>query len=137
MIKSDIIHPQLLAALARCGHKSQILIADSNYACRVNANAAAELVEFNLAPGMIPAPYIVEKLLSCINVEHATLMASPAEFTNTIVDEYRALLSANCPIEFVEREVFYARGRLPLTQLVIACGEARRFANLLLTVAPV
>ncbi len=77
MIKFEIIHPQLLAALASCGHKSQILIADSNYACRVNANADATLIHLNLAPGMVPATYIVEKLLTCVNVEHATLMASP------------------------------------------------------------
>lgn len=46
----EIIHPQLLAALAWCGHKSQILIADSNFACRVNANADATLIQLNLAP---------------------------------------------------------------------------------------
>lgn len=136
MIKFEIIHPQLLAALASCGHKSQILIADSNYACRVNANADATLIHLNLAPGMVPATYIVEKLLTCVNVEHATLMALPPEFTNTIASEYRKLLPTNCPLEFVERQAFYAKSRLPLTQLVIASGEQRRFANLLLAVAP-
>ena len=37
MIKSAITHPPLLAALARCGHKTQVLIADGNYACVTHA----------------------------------------------------------------------------------------------------
>ena len=78
---------------------------------------------------MVPAAYIVENC-TCVNVEHATLMASPAEFTNTIASEYRELLPTNCPLEYVEREAFHAKSRLPLTQLVIASGEQRRFANL-------
>lgn len=136
MIKYDIIHPELLCALAKCGHKTQLLLADSNYACNTNAPADASLIQLNLSPGMIPATYILQKLLSCINVEHAVLMSSPPEFENTIATEYRMLLPETCEISYLERNAFYAQAKSPLTQVVIASGEQRRFANLLLTIAP-
>ena len=31
MLRTDLIHPPLLEALARCGHGSKVLIADGNY----------------------------------------------------------------------------------------------------------
>ncbi|MFZ4833826.1 RbsD/FucU family protein [Rouxiella sp. Mn2063] len=137
MIKSDIIHPQLLYTLAKCGHKTQVLIADSNYACATNAPKDATVVYLNLSPGLVSAPVILEKVLSCINVEKAVLMTSPPDFINTIDAEYRQLLPENCPIECLPRESFYAACKSDQTLLVIASGEQRRFANLLLTVAPV
>ncbi|TWY26983.1 RbsD/FucU family protein, partial [Serratia marcescens] len=51
MIKSAITHPPLLAALAQCGHKTQVLIADGNYACVTHAPKDATVVYLNLAPG--------------------------------------------------------------------------------------
>ncbi|WP_431222453.1 RbsD/FucU domain-containing protein [Serratia sp. L9] len=137
MIKSDIIHPELLCALAKCGHKTQILVADSNYAFVTNAPKDATIIYLNLAPGTLCSPIILEKILACINVEKATLMAYPPDFTNTIEPEYRQLLPAGCPIEFLSREDFYIQVKSDQTLLVIASGEVRRFANLLLTVAPV
>lgn len=137
MIKSDIIHPHLISSLAKCGHKTQILIADANYACVSNAPKEADIVYLNLSPGTVAAPLILEKLLSVINVELAVMMGWPDSFENTIVGEYRALLPETCPIQYLNREPFYAQVQSDKTMLVIASGETRRFANLLLTVAPV
>ncbi|CAI0746943.1 RbsD/FucU domain-containing protein [Serratia ficaria] len=137
MIKSDLIHPQLLCALAQCGHKSQLLIADGNYACVTNAPKDATRVYLNLSPGTLAAPLILEKILTCINVESAALMACPPDFINGAEAEYRRLLPASCAIEHLAREDFYAAVKSDRTLLVIASGERRRFANLLLTVAPV
>lgn len=47
MIKSAITHPPLLAALAQCGHKTQVLIADGNYACVTHAPKDATVVYLN------------------------------------------------------------------------------------------
>jgi L-fucose mutarotase len=137
MIKFDVIHPELLCALAKCGHKSQLLIADSNYAHVTNAPKEAKIIYLNLSPGLLGATSILEKVLTCINVEKAVLMASPPDFINTIEAEYRQLLPEHCLIEHLERECFYAAVKSEQTLLVIASGEQRRFANLLLTVAPV
>ena len=136
MIKSAITHPPLLAALAQCGHKTQVLIADGNYACVTHAPKDATVVYLNRARHA-RRPADPEKLLACINVESAALMACPPDFTNTIEAEYRQLLPAHCPVEHLPREAFYAAVKSDRTLLVIASGEQRRFANLLLTVAPV
>ncbi len=137
MIKSTIIHPELLSALAKCGHKTQILIADSNYAFVTNAPQNAVIVYLNLSPGTLSATLVLEKILTCINVEKATLMSYPQDFINTIENEYRQLLPESCPIDFLMREPFYAAVKSEHTLLVIATGEQRRFANIVLTVAPV
>ena len=136
MIQADIIHPDLLQALAQCGHKANILIADANYSFLTNTSAQARIIWLNFSPGLIGSVIILEKILQYINVEKATLMNSPADFDNTIEREYRSLLAATIEFEHVERNEFYLQAKTSDTILVIASGETRRFANILLTVAP-
>lgn len=137
MIKSELIHPELLCSLAKCGHKTQVLIADSNYSVITNSPRQATVIYLNLTPGVVPATLILEKILTIINVEKAVLMAYPSDFINTIESEYRQILPENCPIEYLPRQDFYNQVKSDQTLLVIASGEQRRFGNLLLTVAPV
>ncbi|NIF32719.1 RbsD/FucU transporter [Enterobacter sp. Cy-643] len=136
MIKTAIIHPQLISTLAQCGHKTQILLADANYSFVTHSPPTATVVYLNLAPGMIGSPAILEYLIQTIAIEHATMMQWPETFTNSIVEEFRQRLPSTCPLEYMEREAFYASVKSDRTLLVIASGEMRRFANLLLTVAP-
>ena len=42
MLKSKLIHPQILGTLGTAGHGSGILIADGNYPFSTRANPAAE-----------------------------------------------------------------------------------------------
>ncbi|VEB99535.1 D-ribose pyranase [Cedecea lapagei] len=136
VIKTAIIHPQLISALAQCGHKTQILLADANYSFVTHSPPTATVVYLNLAPGMIGSPTILEHLMETIAVEQATMMIWPETFTNSIVEEFRQRLPPTCPLEYLEREAFYDCVKSDRTLLVIASGEMRRFANLLLTVAP-
>ncbi|EIX9050586.1 RbsD/FucU family protein [Klebsiella oxytoca] len=136
MINAEIIHPDLLQALAQCGHKAKILITDANYSFLTNTSTQARIIWLNFSPGLIDSVIILEKILRYINVEKATLMSSPAEFDNTIEREYRSLLAETIEFEHVERNAFYLQAKSPDTMLVIASGETRRFANILLTVAP-
>lgn len=137
MIKSAIIHPQLLGTLAKAGHKAQILISDANYSFVTNAYSGAEIVYLNFAPDMIPSTVILEGVTKLINVEQARMMAWPDDFDNTIHKEYVDTMQAGTPMELVNRADFYAAVKSPDTLLVIASGETRRFANILLTVGPV
>ncbi|MBU4684362.1 RbsD/FucU family protein [Cedecea davisae] len=136
MIKAAIIHPQLISCLAQCGHKTQILLADANYSFVTHSPPTATIIYLNLAPGMISSPVILEHLLRMITVERAVMMAWPETFDNSIVNEFRQRLPADCPLEYLEREEFYINAKADRTLLVIGSGEMRRFANLLLTVAP-
>lgn len=137
MIKSKIIHPELLSCFAKCGHKTKILIADGNYSFVVNSGPAAEIVYLNYKPGMLASTEVLEGVCDMLNIESASMMAYPADFENTIVDEYTALLPEGTPIEYLERADFYSAVKSDDTLLVIATGEQRRFANILLTVGVV
>ena len=48
MLKTPLIHPDILRALGRAGHGSQILIADGNYPAGTTLGPNAELVSLNL-----------------------------------------------------------------------------------------
>ncbi len=137
MIKSDIIHPQLLSALAKAGHKAQILVSDANYSFVTNAPRNAEIVYLNFVPGTIPSAEILAAVCKLINVEQASMMAWPDDFENTVHGEYVDILPEGTPMDFVSREAFYASAKSSDTLVVIASGETRRFANILLTVGPV
>lgn len=136
MIKLSIIHPDLLQGLAQCGHKANILITDANYSVLTNVSPQARIIYLNFSPDLISSGVILEKILGYINVEKATLMASPADFDNTIAREYREILPINTAFDYVERNDFYAMAKSSDTLLVIASGETRRFANIVLTVGP-
>ena len=137
MIKSEIIHPELIGALAKCGHKTQILIADSNYAVLSNTNPKAQIIYLNFAKNLLDATTILDRLLKCINVESATMMEYPQDFDNTIVKEFTTLLGNDVPVNYLPRQEFYNAVKSDNTALVIASGETRRFANIILTVGVV
>lgn len=136
MIKTEIIHPDLLQALAQCGHKANILIADANYSFLTNSSPRARIIYLNFSPGLISSVVILQKMLGFINIEKTLLMSCPDDFDNTIAREYRTLLAESTAVEYVTREAFYALAKSSDTLLVVASGETRRFANILLTVGP-
>lgn len=136
MIKTEIIHPDLLQALAQCGHKANILIADANYSFLTNSSPRARIIYLNFSPDLISSVVILQKMLGYINIEKAVLMSCPDDFDNTIAREYRTLLAESTAVEYVTREAFYALAKSSDTLLVVASGETRRFANILLTVGP-
>ena len=136
MIKTEIIHPDLLQALAQCGHKANILIADANYSFLTNSSPRARIIYLNFSPGLISSVVILQKMLGYINIEKAVLRSCPDDFDNTIAREYRTLLAESTAVEYVTREAFYALAKSSDTLLVVASGETRRFANILLTVGP-
>lgn len=137
MLKSEILHPELLGTLAKCGHKTQILIADSNYAVLSNTNPKAKIIYLNFAKNLLPSDIILSKLLQCINVESAVMMQYPETFNNTIIGEYKSILGKEVSISYLPRQDFYDEVKSDKTALVIASGETRRFANILLTVGVV
>jgi L-fucose mutarotase len=134
MLKYRILHPQLLGALARCGHGSRILIADSNYPHVTGAPAGAERVFLNLAPGLIAATDVLKALLDAVPVETAYIMLQANSQEAPVVAEYRQLLPAGVEVRGLERFEYYDAAKSPDTCLVIATGEQRQYANLLLVV---
>lgn len=137
MLKYPLLHPQLLEALGSAGHGSKILIADGNYPFSTRANPAAKRVYLNLAPGLVNAVDVLRVLADAIPIECADIMLTAEGGEAPIIAEFRALLPKGLLIRGVERFAFYDLCRDPDTALVIATGEQRIYANILLTVGVV
>ena len=137
MLKYRLLHPEILAALAASGHFSQVLIADGNFPAAGGRGPNARIVHLNLAPGVIDALTVLDVLLDIIPVQAATVMQPPADFRPPLHAIYRDKLGAGVAWNEMERWAFYEKIASPRTTLLIATGEQRRFANLLLEVGVV
>jgi L-fucose mutarotase len=137
MLKSALLHPQILEALGRSGHGSQVLIADGNYPFASRCGPQATKVYLNLAPGIVKATDVLRVLVDSIPIESAKLMQTPGNAKAPIHDEYVGLLPAGIEVKALERFAFYDAACSPATTLLIATGEIRRFANVLLTIGVV
>jgi L-fucose mutarotase len=134
MLKTQLLHPEILAALGSAGHGSKILIADGNYPFSTRACPDAKRVYLNLAPGMLNATDVVKVLVTTIPIESADVMLTAEGSEAPIVAEFRALLPKKLPIHGLERFAFYDACRDSDTALVIATGEQRIYSNILLTI---
>ncbi len=133
MLSYHLIHPPLLAALASAGHGSRILIADGHFPCSTHTNPAAAMIHLNLRPGLLNVDDVLETLLEAVPIEHATVMSSNGP-SIAAHDGYRAALGTHVPFQQVERFAFYDLARTTDTAVVIATGDQRQYANLLLTI---
>jgi L-fucose mutarotase len=145
VLKSQLLHPEILSALARAGHGSKILIADGNYPASTTLGPNARLVHLNLAPGKMTATEVLAALVTAIPVEQASVMDSLKSGPNAskedpeIWSEFRKLLTTSGISELtkIERIAFYEASRQPDVALVIQTGEQRIYGNLLLTIGVV
>ena len=137
MLKTTIIHPELIQALAEAGHGARILVGDSNYPVTVKANPDARIVFLNFTPGLIGGVDIIGAIAKTVPVESAIYMTPPDGKMPAIVSEYRKLFPKSVPFDPRGRFEFYDEAASPDTSLVIASGEQRVYANLILTVGVV
>jgi L-fucose mutarotase len=137
MLKYKLIHPELLNALARSGHHDQILIADGNFPVSSKPPANARLVYLNLAPGMLTVTEILKVLMDAIPFEKATMMMMEDGKEPAIGADFRQILPKNLPLDTISPQAFYDACGESSTTLVIASGEQRLYANILLTVGVV
>lgn len=144
MLETPLTHPEILAALARAGHGSQVLIADGNYPASTTLGPSAQLVSLNLRPGLLSVPDVLEPLAATIPIEAAHVMATLTEGPYAVdgdppawADYRRLLRSSACRGELatIERMAFYEAARSPDVALVIQTGDQNWYANLLLTIA--
>jgi L-fucose mutarotase len=136
MLKSELLHPEILSALASAGHGSKVLIADGNYPFSTGSNPDAELVFLNLAPGRMNAVEVLEVLARAIPVEAAEVMMPEEGPEPPIFSEFRRALDGQ-ELRTLGRFEFYEAARGIDSALVIATGEQRIYANVLLTIGVV
>ncbi len=136
MLKYQLLHPEILAALGSAGHGAQVLVADGNYPFAIKSNPAARRVFLNLAPGMLTVTDVLQVLVGAIPVEAAHVMVPDTGDEPPIFAEFRALLP-DMELQQLGRFPFYDAARSPDLALVIATGEQRVYANIMLTIGVV
>ena len=143
MLTGPLLHPEILAALARAGHGSTILIADGNFPASTTLGPNAQLVSLNLAPGVVSCTQVLAALANQVPIERAQVMGYARNGPHSLAadppiwSEFRSLLlsaGADLALEEVERAEFYRYAAQPNVALTIATAERAIYANLLLTI---
>jgi len=134
MLTNGLLHPQLLEALASVGHGSKVLIADGNYPFATAKHPDARVVYLNVAPGLLNVGQVVAAVRTAVNFEAATLMAPPEGLEVPAHAEYRKELGEDVLFESLDRFEFYALARSSEVGIVIATGDLRVYANIILTI---
>ena len=130
-------HPELLRVVAAAGHGAKILLADGNYPHSVWVSPRAERVALNLAPGLLTVDDVLGVLKQTVPIESAAIMIpSPGPDSPSHIpahDGYRAALP-DIAFDEVPRFDFYALAKTDDVFCVVATGDQRLYANLLLTI---
>ena len=134
MINAEIIHPEILKTLAAAGHGSTVLIADGHFPVSTGATPETPRGYLNFAPDLLNATDVLKHLVKVIPVEAATVIALNDGSEPPIFPRFRELLPAGLEIGKATRFDFYDAVNRPSLALVIATGETRTYANILLTI---
>jgi L-fucose mutarotase len=136
MIRGKLIHPEILAALASAGHGSTVLISDGNFPHATAPSIEAPRVFLNLSPGLLTVSQVLDVLVEAIPIERAALMI-PQEPGAPTPDAHADLLGrlpAGVEVDRILRMDFYPATDTENLALVIATGDLRLYANVLLTI---
>jgi L-fucose mutarotase len=137
VLLTQLLHPEILSALGRAGHGSRVLVADGNYPFATESPGTARMVFLNLRRGLVTVTDVLEVLVGTIPIESAMVMNRPDGQVVPIHEEIRKILPATASLVGKERLAFCQEVKSPATTLVVATGEERRFANLLLVIGVV
>lgn len=144
MLKGTLLHPQILAALARAGHHSKVLIADGNYPAANARGPRAELVSLQLTPGVPTVAQVLEAILGAavfdaintMGVDRTDSYAAATPGDPPVWAEYRRILAAagsTCRLEPIVKWDFYKAVAGDDHVLTIQTADTAPWANLLLT----
>jgi len=138
MMRFPLTHPALLSSLGRAGHGSLVLIADANYAFSTGAAATAEKVHLNLRPGLLTTDQVLEVLLDAIPVEAAASMVGLDGADSAAITGFARMLDElpgePIPYQRLQRQPFRQLALSNDLAVLVATGDTRHFANVLLTI---
>jgi L-fucose mutarotase len=133
MLFTKCIHPQILGTLGKLGHGSWILLSDGGYPHITATPRDAEKVYLNLAQGLLTVSTVLEVLKETVPIEEASVMTPPDGTMQPVFEDYKRLLPG-VPFNYVQQFTFYEHAQRNNVGLVIATGDMRNYANLLIKV---
>lgn len=92
MLRGNLLHPDILAALAGAGHGATILVADANYPFSTHSQVDCEIVYLNLAPGIVTVPQVVERIVEACPIESASINVPESGEESEVGREVRRIL---------------------------------------------
>ncbi|KAB2654069.1 MAG: transporter [Verrucomicrobia bacterium] len=143
MLKTTLLHPEILRICARAGHHAKILIADGNYPASTKRGASAEVVCLQLTPGVPTVAQVLSAILSVMPIDVVNTMGIPADDPYAKFGEppawkeFRALAKESGVADSVEpisKWDFYKAVESPDHVLTIQTADQALWANVLLTV---
>jgi L-fucose mutarotase len=147
MLKTPVLHPEILAALGAGGHLSTVLITDGNYPHANRSHPRAKIVWANFVPGVVDAVTALRMVCDLVPVEAVTVMepTKSGEFAlpgdPPIWESFRKTLrersSFNGELHPLQKPEFNAMAMSPDLCLVIATAETQIWANCIITIGVV
>lgn len=143
MLKTSLLHPQILKAISQAGHHAKILIADGNYPASSKKGPNAQLVSLQLTPGVPTVAQVLRPLLEILPIDHIhTMGIDPSDEyalkTDPVVwGEYRSImkdLEFKRDLEPIMKWEFYESVMSDDHVLTIQTADQATWANLLLVV---
>jgi L-fucose mutarotase len=147
MLKTTLLHPEILGGLAAAGHLARVLISDGNYPSNTKPNPRAKIVWANFTPGVVDACTILKLVSAIVPVEAVHVMA-PARsgmyamsHDPPIWQDYRKILKETAGFEGklieLQKPEFNVEAKSEDVALVIATAETQIYANILITIGVV
>lgn len=143
MLKTELLHPEILNIVARCGHHAKILIADGNYPASTKKGPNAVIVPLQLCPGVPTVSQVLTPLLTAVPVDVINTMGiDPSDnYAQTgdppVWNEYRNILTkaeSTLKLEPIMKWDFYSAVESTDHVLTIQTADQALWANVLLTV---
>jgi L-fucose mutarotase len=143
MLKTTLLHPELLRMCAQAGHHAKILIADGNYPGSTKKGPNARLVSLQLMPGIPTVAQVLRAILSAVPVDIVNTMGIPADDPYAshgeppAWEEFRAITESagiSTPITPISKWDFYKAVESADHILTVQTADQALWANVLLTV---
>lgn len=142
MLKTMLLHPEILRIAAQAGHHSRILIADGNYPASTKRGVNAQLVCLQLSPGIPTVAQVLRALVSALPIDTVNTMGIPpddpyASFGEPPAwKEFRVIAAEGgivAPITPISKWDFYQAVESSDHVLTIQTADQALWANVLIT----
>lgn len=147
MLKTPVLHPEILAALGRAGHLAKVLITDGNYPHNTKPDPKAPIIWANFSPGVLDVPTVLKMMSDLVPIEKVEVMAPDRTGPYAMKDDppiwahFRKILKDHSDfrgdLTELRKPEFNASTREGDLCLVIATAETQIWANIMITIGVV